>query len=86
MKFADPPRRNTSNPFRQRAKHYRLAAAVADAPRDVAMFGDLAMMFDRIADHFVRTGTSVTIVAGKHYDNRAQNQGFAYPTGHWSGA
>jgi hypothetical protein len=54
MKFADPPKRITSSHFRQRAKHYRLAAAIADARRDVAMFRDLAMIFERLAEHFAR--------------------------------
>jgi hypothetical protein len=51
MKFTDLPNRVTSSDFRERAKRYRLAAAIADARRDVAMFRDLAMMFERLADH-----------------------------------
>jgi hypothetical protein len=47
-----PPRRITSVNFLQRARHYRLAAAISDAPRDVEMFLDLAMMFERLAEQF----------------------------------
>ena len=48
------PRHITSDHLRQRAKCYRLAAAIADVPQDAATFGALAMMFDRIADDFER--------------------------------
>ena len=50
------PPRITSDHLRQRARCYRLAAAIADVPRDVATFGALAMMFDRIARDFDRAG------------------------------
>jgi hypothetical protein len=40
----------TSVHFRQRARNYRLAAAIADNPYDVAMFSDLDVMFDCIAN------------------------------------
>jgi len=46
--------RVTSDDFRERAKYYRFAAALSDAPRDAAMFNDLATMFDEIADDFGR--------------------------------
>ena len=42
----------TSAHFRERARHYRLAAALADATRDAQTFTDLAMMFDHIAERF----------------------------------
>jgi hypothetical protein len=48
------PKASTSVGFLQRARHYRLAAAVSDAPRDVEMFLDLAMMFERISEEFAR--------------------------------
>jgi hypothetical protein len=54
MKVASPRRRITSVHFRERARHYRLAAAIADARRDEAMFRDLAMMFERLAEDFAR--------------------------------
>ena len=49
-----PPRRITSVHFRQRARHYQLAAAMTDAPRGVETFLDLAMMFERLAEQFAR--------------------------------
>jgi len=50
MKIAKP----TSAHFRERARHYRLAEAIADAPRDVEMFHDLATMFKRLSEDFAR--------------------------------
>jgi len=50
MKIAKP----TSAHFRERARHYRLAEAIADAPRDVEMFHDLATMFERLSEDFAR--------------------------------
>jgi hypothetical protein len=49
MKLKQPPQRVTPIHFRERAREYRLAAALADARRDAAMFDDLAMMFERPA-------------------------------------
>lgn len=46
--------RITPSDFRERARHYRLAAAVSDLPREVAFFEELATMFDRIALDFDR--------------------------------
>jgi hypothetical protein len=54
MKIASSPKGITSVHFRLRARHYRLAAAITDAPRDVEMFLDLAMMFERLSEHFAR--------------------------------
>jgi hypothetical protein len=54
MKLSSPPKAITPVGFLQRARHYRLAAAISDAPRDVEMFLDLAMMFERLSEHFVR--------------------------------
>ena len=51
---ADRWRTTTSAHLRARARHYRLAAALADRPQDELMFRDLAMMFDRIAREFRR--------------------------------
>jgi hypothetical protein len=48
------PGRITSVHFRQRARHYQLAAAMSDSPRDVETYLDLAMMFDRLAEQFAR--------------------------------
>ena len=56
MKVAKP----TSAHFRERARHYRLAEAIADAPRDVEMFHDLATMFERLAEDFARPGDPST--------------------------
>jgi hypothetical protein len=50
----NPSRRITSDDFRKRAKHYRLAAALADAPQSAAMLDELATMFDRLAHDFRR--------------------------------
>jgi hypothetical protein len=47
-------RTTTSAHLRRRARHYRLAAAVADCPRDEVAFCDLAMMFDQLAYDFKR--------------------------------
>jgi len=52
MKVASPPKRITSVHFRQRARHYRLAAAVCEARRDVEMFLDLANIFERLSEQF----------------------------------
>jgi hypothetical protein len=52
-----PARRVTAVHFRERARQYRLAAAIADAPRDVAMFRELAMMFEQLAEDFARAQT-----------------------------
>jgi hypothetical protein len=49
-----PPLRVTPDDFRERAKYYRFAAALTDAPRDAEMFNELAMMFGEIAAHFRR--------------------------------
>ena len=54
MKAAKPPIRITSAHFRERARHYRLAEAIADAPRDIEMFHDLATMFERLSEDFGR--------------------------------
>jgi hypothetical protein len=54
MKVTSAPKGITSVHFRRRARHYRLAAAITDAPRDVEMFLDLAMMFERLSEHFAR--------------------------------
>ena len=48
------PTQVTSADFRKRAQHYRLASALADIPRDAAMFDELASMFDQIACRFGR--------------------------------
>ena len=49
-----PPSLVTSVSFLQRARHYRLAAAISDAPRDVKMFLDLATMFELLSVQFAR--------------------------------
>jgi hypothetical protein len=54
MKPTGRPKAITSVSFLQRARHYRLAAAVSDAPRDGETFLDLAMMFERLAEQFAR--------------------------------
>ena len=54
MKPASRPKAITSANFLQRARHYRLAAAMSDAPRDGETFLDLAMMFERLSEHFAR--------------------------------
>jgi hypothetical protein len=52
MKVTSPPKAITSVHFRERARHYRLAAAIADAPGEVGMFRDLGMMFEKLAEEF----------------------------------
>ena len=52
----------TSVSFVQRARHYQLAAAMTDAPRDVEMFLDLAMMFERFAEDFARAEARLHLV------------------------
>jgi hypothetical protein len=54
MKITSSPKTITSIHFRLRARHYRLAAAISDAPRDVAMFRDLAWTFERLSERFAR--------------------------------
>lgn len=49
---ADRQGSTTSAWLRERARQYRLAAALADCPRDEAMFCDLAMMFDQLGARF----------------------------------
>ena len=48
------PKQITSVHLRLRARRYRLAAAVSDVPRDVAMFADLAWTFERLSERFAR--------------------------------
>jgi len=55
MKLTSRAKTIRSVSFGQRARHYQLAAAMSDAPRDVEMFLDLAMMFERLAEEFART-------------------------------
>jgi len=68
MQFAGTSKRIISNQFRQRAKRYRLAAAMADARRDEAMFSDLATTFERLGDCFARAEASLSQVAPKHLE------------------
>jgi len=65
MKLKSPPQRVTAVHFRERARHYRLAAAIADAPRDIAMFRELAMMFGQLAEDFARaqSGSAIDLSA-----------------------
>src|SRR5262245_52028060 len=49
----------TSVSFLHRARHYRLAAAMSDAPRDVRMFLDLAMIFQQLSEQFARAEARV---------------------------
>ena len=57
MKVDSPSSQVTSAHFRQRAIHYRLAAAVSDTRRDVEMFLDLATMFEQLSAQFARAET-----------------------------
>jgi hypothetical protein len=54
MKIASSPKRITLGHFHLRARHYRRAAAINDAPRDVEMCLDLAMLFEPLSEHFAR--------------------------------
>ena len=42
--------------IRERARLYRFAAALADAPREIAMFRDLAITFEQVARQFGQAG------------------------------
>ena len=44
----------TSAHFRQRAIHYRLAAAMSDVPQEVETLVNLARMFEQLAQQFAR--------------------------------
>jgi hypothetical protein len=54
MKPTRPPKAITSVSVLQRARQFRLAAAMSDALRDGETFLDLAMMFERLAEQFAR--------------------------------
>jgi hypothetical protein len=54
MKPTSPAKAITPVSFLERARHYRLAAAMSDAPRDVETFLDLATMFERLSEHLAR--------------------------------
>jgi hypothetical protein len=62
MKVESSLWRITSTHFLERARLYGLAAAIAEARRDVAMFRDLATMFEQLAQHFW-SSTSETAIA-----------------------
>jgi len=62
MKLTSRPKTITPVSFGQRARHYQLAAAMTDAPRDVEMFLDLAMMFERLAEEFARAEARLRLV------------------------
>jgi hypothetical protein len=47
-------RETTSAALRERAKHYRYAAAICNDPWDIKTFHVLAFMFERIAHDFAR--------------------------------
>lgn len=51
---ADRWHSTTSARLRGRARHYRLAATLADCRRDETMYCDLALMFDQLAHDFRR--------------------------------
>jgi hypothetical protein len=55
-------RAKTITSISSRARHYRLAAAMSDARRDVEMFLDLAMMFERLAEEFTRAKARLRLV------------------------
>jgi hypothetical protein len=61
-----PPAQVTSADFRKRAQHYRLASALADIPRDAAMFDELASMFDQIACLFGRAEEESSVLHPRH--------------------
>jgi hypothetical protein len=63
---ADRWQSTTSAHLRGRARQYRLAAALADCPRDEATFCDLAMMFDQLAYDFGRFENERRRMATRH--------------------
>jgi hypothetical protein len=73
------PLQITSDHFRERARHYRLAAATADVARDVATFRELATMFDQIARQFDRAEPNQSSIC-----SRARAGGLA-PEGRFPG-
>jgi hypothetical protein len=55
MKMTSPAANGiTSIHLRQRAIHYRFAAAMSDVPREIETFVDLATMFEQLAEQFAR--------------------------------
>lgn len=54
MEITSSSKTITSFHFRRRARYYRLAAVITDAPRDVAMLRDLAWTLDRLSEDFAR--------------------------------
>jgi len=68
MKLTSPPGVITSGSLVQRARRYRLAAAVSDAPRDVKVFLDLATMFELLSQQFARAEMSAlaSSIRGAH--------------------
>lgn len=56
--YTDRWRSTASANLRGRAREYRLAAALADCPRDEATLLDLAMTFDQLANEFGRFETA----------------------------
>jgi hypothetical protein len=63
---ADRWRSTTSAHLRGRARQYRLAAALANCPREEAMFCDMAMMFDQLAYDFGRFENERRRAAARH--------------------
>jgi hypothetical protein len=64
----------TSAYLQGRATQYRLAAALAECPRDEATFLDLAMMFDQLAYEFRRFENARHRAPAK---NQGKNHGVA---------
>ena len=62
MKLTSRAKTITSVSFGRRARHYELAAAMTDAPRDVEMFLDLAMMFEVLAEESARAEARLHLV------------------------
>jgi hypothetical protein len=62
MKVGSLPSPITSTHLLERAKQYRLAAAIADDQRDVEMFRDLAVTFEQLA----KTWSSESLRASVH--------------------
>jgi hypothetical protein len=62
MKLTSRPKTITSVGFAQRARHYQLAAAMTDAPREVEMFLDLAIMFERLSEELARAEARLHLV------------------------
>ena len=65
MNIERPAWRLTPFHLRERARLYRFAAALANAPGDMTMFRDLAMSFEQLARQFGQAKARSQIASSK---------------------